>query len=106
MKATLRSGSVGLVDGEEDFCDGDWKSFSFDNKAALAFVNFRYANAAQAHDDDGEGNRNADFRTLQLTLHTHRTYLQRVNIARSSTDLTRLTQGNRSRTSEHQVNFL
>ena len=36
--ATLRSGSVGLVDGTEDCCDGDSKPLNLNNRAALAFI--------------------------------------------------------------------
>ena len=38
--ATLCSGSVGLVDGGEDCCDGDSKPLNLNNIAALVFAGF------------------------------------------------------------------
>ena len=51
----------GFVDGE-DCCDSDCKTSN--NRAPLAFINFKYANAAQAYGDEGERNRKQ--KTLQL----------------------------------------
>ncbi len=66
--AILRSGGIGLVDGREDCCDGGSKPVNLNNRAALAFINFNCANAAQAYDDEGERNRNAAYSaTLSLT---------------------------------------